>query len=88
MREAAFGAVCRAVERGALKLERQLFFDTRSDFRDFDEFDARIIRVTHTTHRLSEDTYRKVRSRFEAHLGADGARFRVPNRVDLLRKPA
>lgn len=88
VREAAFGAVCRAVERGALKLERQLFFDTRSDFRDFDEFDARIIRVTHTTHRLSEDTYRQVRSRFEAHLGADGARFRVPNRVDLLRKPA
>lgn len=87
VREAAFAAVCKAVDDGGLQLERQIFFNTRSYYRDFDDFDARIIRVTHSDHRLSDDTYQQVRERFNAHLSPEGATFHTPNRVDLLRKP-
>lgn len=87
VREAAFGAVCGAVERGILNLERQLFFQTRSAFADFAEFDARMIQVTHTEHRLSPECYAEVRRSFEAHLTAEGATFFNPQRVDVLSKP-
>lgn len=88
VREAAFAAVRRAVDNGLLALERQLFFLTRSHFDDFAQFDARMIQVTHTEHRLSPELYEQVRQRFAAHLTPTGATFYPPQRVDLLRKPA
>lgn len=87
VREAAFAAVCRAVERGVLALERQRFFLTRSHFEDFAAFERRMIQVTHTEHQLSPALYDTVRRRFEAHLTPEGATFFNPQRVDLLRKP-
>lgn len=88
VREAAFAALCRAVGSGGLQLVRQLFFDTRSFFESFEHFDQRMIRVTHSDHRLSPDLYAQVRARFESFLGPQGASFLNPQRVDLLRKPA
>ncbi|MFV0371624.1 MAG: class I SAM-dependent methyltransferase [Azonexus sp.] len=87
VREAAFAALRRAIERGPLQLKEQLFFDTRSYFKDFAEFDARMLRVTHTDHRLSPERYAAVRAKFESYLTPDGATFRNPQRVDLLVKP-
>lgn len=87
VREAAFAAVKKAVEEGLLISEQQLFFNTRSQFDDFDQFDARMIRVTHSDHRLSEATYDEVRRRFNSHLTPQGATFYNPQRVDLLLKP-
>lgn len=87
VRETAFVAVCGAVERGVLALERQLFFQTRSYFEDFAAFDRRMIQVTHSDHRLSPELYEQVRQQFEAHLTPEGATFYPPQRVDLLRKP-
>lgn len=87
VREAAFAAVCRAVDGGLLTLQRQLFFSTRSYFDDFAQFEARMINVTHTDHRLSPELLAAVRERFEAFAGADGHTFYNPQRVDLLRKP-
>src|SRR5574343_1485332 len=86
VREAAFAAVCKAVESGALALEKQLFFNTRSQFDNFEQFDARMIRVTHSDHQLSTELYQQVRERFSAHLTPEGATFLNPQRVDLLRK--
>lgn len=88
VREAAFAAVCQAVESGSLKLEKQLFFNTRSSFDDFAQFDTRMIQVTHSDHRLSPELYRQVRAKFESFAGPDGYTFHNPQRVDLLRKPA
>lgn len=88
VRELAFAAICRAVDSGRLALDKQLFFNTRSQFDDFEQFDARMIRVTHTNHQLSPELYRQVREKFMPHLGPAGATFLNPQRVDLLRKPA
>lgn len=86
VREAAFAALCRAVDGGLLQLRQQLFFNTRSHFADFAQFDQRMIQVTHSDHRLSPELYAQVRAHFERYLGAEGATFLNPQRVDLLAK--
>lgn len=86
VREAAFAAVKRAVDDGRFKLERQHFFLTRSHFDSFEEFDQRMIQVTHTQHRLAPELMAAVRQKFEAHGSPEGMNFRNPNRVDVLRK--
>lgn len=86
VREKAFAAICQVVESGCLTLERQLFFNTRSQFDDFGQFDTRMIRVTHSDHQLSPALYQEVQEKFAAHLGPEGATFLNPQRVDILRK--
>jgi SAM-dependent methyltransferase len=87
VRELAFQAVSHAVEAGTLELVEQIFCNTESRFADFNEFDQRIIQVTHTNHQLDEALYQTVKTRFNAHVGETGARFENPARFDLLRKP-
>jgi len=87
VREAAFAAVSRAVGDGRLELVAQRFFSTPGHFDDFEQFEERVIRVTHTQHRLAPELLAAVRGRFEAHLTPSGADFANPLRVDILRKP-
>lgn len=87
VREAAFAAIGRAIAEGPLILEQQRFFLTRSHFDDFDQFDTRMIKVTHTQHSLSPERYAQVREQFSRHLTPNGATFYNPQRVDVLRKP-
>jgi ubiquinone/menaquinone biosynthesis C-methylase UbiE len=87
VREAAFDAVRRAVESGTLELVEQLFFETPVSFADFAEFERLVIGVTHTRHVLSAAQYDEVRARFARNTTSEGAKFRQPMRVDLLRRP-
>jgi len=87
VRELAFQAVCDAVASGKLALVEQIFCNTESRFKDFGEFEQRILKVTHTNHQLDAALYQTVQARFEAHLSAEGARFDNPLRIDLLQKP-
>ena len=87
VREAAFAAIRKAVADGRLLLDKQILFNTRSYFDSFEQFDQRMIRVTHTNHQLAPDLYQRVREKFESYLTPDGATFLNPQRVDLLRKP-
>jgi ubiquinone/menaquinone biosynthesis C-methylase UbiE len=86
VREAAFAAIRKAVAAGRLSLQKQCFFNTRGHFASFDQFDQRMIRVTHTNHQLAPDLYRQVREKFGSYLTPEGATFLNPQRVDLLRK--
>ena len=86
VREAAFAAICKAVDSGNLSLEKQLFFNTRSFFESFDQFDQRMIQVTHSNHQLAPTLYQQVKDKFESYLTPEGATFFNPQRVDLLRK--
>ena len=88
VREAAFAAVCKAVDDGRLLLEKELFFNTRSFFENFEQFEQRMIRVTHSNHQLSPELFEQVREKFDSFLTPEGATFLNPQRVDLLRKPA
>lgn len=86
VREAAFAALCKAVEIGLLRSQAQLFFNTRSFFENFEQFDQRMIRVTHTDHQLAPELYQQVRDKFSSFLTPEGATFQNPQRVDVLRK--
>ena len=86
VREAAFNALKKAVDAGQFKLVEELFFNTPRHFENFAEFEKKIINATHSHHHLDEQLHLKVRQQFEQHLGADGALFSSPVRVDLLQK--
>jgi ubiquinone/menaquinone biosynthesis C-methylase UbiE len=88
VRQAAFAATRRAVAGGGFELVRQRFFSVASHYRDFEQFEEQVIRVTHTIHRLSRDQHQTVRQAFEAHMTPTGAYFHNPLRVDILRRPA
>jgi ubiquinone/menaquinone biosynthesis C-methylase UbiE len=87
VREAAFDAIKKAIDSGRFELAGELFFNTPMYFKDFSEFEEKVIGATHTEHRLSSELYEQVRSSFEQHRGNEGANFSMPIRVDLLRKP-
>lgn len=86
-RAAAFDAIRRVVDDAVLEAVDEIFFNAPVHFANFAAFEERIIRATHTHHLLSPETLAEVRRRFAAQLGPDGVHFRVPMRVDLLRKP-
>lgn len=87
VREAAFAAVQRAVASGLLTLVQQKFFLQPMHFEDFSQFEAQVLKVTHTDHRLTPELLATVRSAFNSRMTPDGARFLMPIRVDLLKKP-
>lgn len=87
VRQAAFDAVCRTVQRGDLELVEQIFFNAPGHFQDFDEFDRRLLQVTHTQHEIDPPLYQRIKQAFEQHMTDAGADFLKPMRVDLLRKP-
>lgn len=86
VRLAAFGALQRAVTTGHFDLVAEQFFLAPMKFASFDEFETRVIGVTHTQHRLTPEQYAATRAEFAHHLKQDGAHFKQPIRVDLLRK--
>lgn len=86
VRKLAFNSIKTAVTEGQFSLLEQVFFNTPRVYRDFAEFENRIINVSHTAHELDKDLYKQVRQMFEQHLGDNGALFLTPIRVDLLQK--
>lgn len=86
VREAAFAATQRAVADGRFQLVRQRFFSVASHYRDFNQFEDQVIRVTHTNHRLAPELHDTVRKAFEAHMTPAGAHFHTPLRIDILRR--
>ncbi|GAB4354791.1 MAG: class I SAM-dependent methyltransferase [Gammaproteobacteria bacterium] len=87
VRRAAFDALCRAVERGLFNNAGEIFFNAPREFRDFADFEERMLNVTHTELHIDDALYQKIRTAFNAHLGEGGAKFLVPSRVNLLQKP-
>ncbi|MES9845693.1 MAG: class I SAM-dependent methyltransferase [Candidatus Sedimenticola sp. PURPLELP] len=87
VRELAFSAVKQAVENGTFELQEQIFFNSPGHYADFTDFEARMLNVTHTEHKIDDALYQQIRAAFEDHMTADGADFLKPSRVDLLRKP-
>jgi len=86
VRDAAFAAEQRAVSSGLLALVTQRFFLQPMHFEDFAQFEEQVLNVTHTEHRLSEDVFKQVRTRFDGHMTSDGATFHMPIRVDLFAR--
>lgn len=86
VRAAAYQALQRAIAGGILAAVAERVFDAPLAFRDFADFEDKLIRVTHSDIRLSDAVADEVRARFERHMTPDGARFVRQMRVNVLRR--
>ena len=87
VREAAFNTIRDVVDKKLFTLQEEVLFNVPLPFEDFEQFDRLVINVTHSDRRLSPDLYQKVKDEFALKMQPDGAKFLLPIRVDLLRKP-
>ncbi len=87
VREAAFNTVKKVLDDGLFDLVEETFFNSPRKFESFAEFENETIKATHSSHKLDEELYARVKLRFEQHIGDDGAHFLMPIRVDLLQRP-
>ena len=88
VRQAAFDAMVRAVDSGILELSEEYFFKNVVRLQHFGQFEKGILNATFMDHQLSDELLAEVKNRFESYGAPDGYVFEVPNRVDLLHKPA
>ncbi|WP_456378171.1 class I SAM-dependent methyltransferase [Thiolapillus sp.] len=86
VRQAAFDALKQAVGKGDFVLEQEIFFQSKSEFDTFAEFEQRILFPSHSNHQVDQELHAKVKQAFAHHLTPNGASFINPHRVDLLRK--
>lgn len=86
VRDAAFAAEVKAVSTQKLSLVKQTFFLQPMRFEDFSQYENRILKVTHTEHKLSPELIEAVRAKFNQHMTPDGTTFHMPIRVDLFTK--
>lgn len=86
VREAAFSAVHTAVLSGQFELVDQVFFRARMEFSGFDEFERRIMGVTHSSFVINDHLRSQIESAYQQIAAPDGrVEFLTPQRVDLIR---
>ena len=88
VRAAAHKAIKQAVASKSLSLLEEVNFNSPMSFKNFEDFENKIIKVTHTQHALSSQLQQKVEHQFALNMGSDGAQFLMPIRVDVLQKQA
>ena len=86
VRTAAVAALNRALGAGRFTLEAEVFYETPGTYPDWDDFEGRFLKVTHTELDIDPVHYEQIRAAFLAHMTPTGAHFRKPHRVDLLRR--
>jgi SAM-dependent methyltransferase len=88
VRAAAQAALDDALGAGAWTQVAELRFEMPVRFRDFADFEQRMMRPTFADHRIDDAMLAAVRERFAPHAGPDGAHFTRPMHVRLLRRRA
>lgn len=86
VRAAAQAALDDALRSGAWEPAEERRFCIPRTFRDFAEFEQRMMRPSFADHRIDDALLDRVRSAFAPHLRADGAAFAQPMHVRLLRR--
>jgi ubiquinone/menaquinone biosynthesis C-methylase UbiE len=86
VRAAAQAAVDAAVRSGAWEEVAQRRFEMPVSFRDFADFETRMMRPTFADHRIDDAKLAAVGQAFAPHMTPDGAHFTRPMHVRVLRK--
>lgn len=86
VRVAAQAAVDQALLGGAWAQAAELRFDMPVYFRDFAEFEQRMMRPTYADHHIDAAKLASVQAVFSPHCGDEGAHFTRPMHVRLLRR--
>ncbi|MEZ0156167.1 MAG: class I SAM-dependent methyltransferase [Candidatus Reddybacter sp.] len=88
VRAAAHKAIKQALASKSLTLLEEVNFNSPMRFTNFEDFENKIIKVTHTQHAISPQHQQRVKDQFALNMGDNGASFAMPIRVDLLQKSA
>lgn len=86
VRAAAQSAVDAAIRSGAWEQVAERFFEMPVSFRDFADFEQRMMRPTFADHRIDAAKLAVVGKAFAPHVKSDGAHFTRPMHVRVLRK--
>ena len=86
VRAAAQAAVDAAVQTGRWEQVAERRFEMPVVFKDFDDFEKRMMRPTFADHQIDDAKLAEVRAAFQPHLGTGGAHFQRPMHVRLLRR--
>jgi SAM-dependent methyltransferase len=87
VRAAAQAALDAALRAGPWDPVSERRFDVPVHFKDFADFEQRMMRPTYADHRIDDAKLAAVRAALEPHVGPDGgARFTRPMHVRLLRR--
>lgn len=86
VRAAAQAAVDAALSTGVWESVAERFFEMPVSFKDFADFEQRMMRPTFADHRIDDTKLAEVRAVFAPHMRADGAHFTRPMHVRVLRK--
>jgi ubiquinone/menaquinone biosynthesis C-methylase UbiE len=86
VRAAAQAALDAAVHSGQWVQVAEQRFAMPVHFRDFDEFERRMMRPTFADHAIDDGKLAAARAAFMPHMGAEGAAFQRPMHVRLLRR--
>lgn len=86
VRAAAQSAVDEALRTGRWDSVTERRFEMPTRFRDFADFEQRMMRPTFVDHRIDDAMLARVREAFRSHCGAEGASFVSPMHVRLLRR--
>jgi ubiquinone/menaquinone biosynthesis C-methylase UbiE len=86
VRAAAQAAVDEALRGGAWQAVAERRFEIPVRFRDFEDFEQRLMRPTFADHAIDDAKLAEVRAAFEPHCSSDGAHFTRPMHVRLMRR--
>jgi ubiquinone/menaquinone biosynthesis C-methylase UbiE len=85
VRIGAFEAIERSIDAELFSLQEEIFFNITVNFESFNQFEEKLLNVTHTEHLLSKELYDLVKSKFERTFSENNGQFIAPMRVDLLQ---
>ncbi len=86
VRAAAQALVDKAAANGRWDRVSDVYFDVPVAYRDFADFERRMVDVTYADRRFDEATRIRVQALFGPHMTEEGARFVRPMHVTLLRR--
>jgi SAM-dependent methyltransferase len=86
VRAAAQAALDAALRTGKWEQAAERRFQMPVKFRDFDDFERKLMHPTFAERHVDEALLVRVRAAFQRHCGADGAQFQRPMHVRLLRR--
>jgi len=86
VRAAAQNAIQQSIANKSFTLVEEVLFNTPMRFENFEDFETKIIKVTHTQHALSSQLQKQVENEFARNMSSDGANFLMPIRVNVLQK--
>lgn len=88
VRAEAYRALERARRDGVLEWVSEHAFDMPAHYRDYDDFVAKHVQLTHSEIKYRPEVAAEVRRRLEAHMTPEGANFLRPMRVNMMRRAA